>query len=212
MAQADRFILYDTAQFSKNDFHNRNRIKTPRGPQWITVPVRSPGLRPIRDIEIDSTQSWPGRIWKTIQANYANAPFFDATAGELRGILLGATWERLLELNERLIRSIAAYLDIATEAIRASSLGPTAAVDSTEQILELTRRAGGTAYLSGPDGPSYLATDRFRTVSLSVMEMPHAEYPQLWGPFVPNLSIIDAVFNVGEGTRDLVRRIGRRDA
>src|SRR3954471_3994443 len=73
----DEFILYDDMQFTKRDWRNRNLIKTPRGLQWLTVPVKVKGryLQTIRETEIDGTE-WSARHWRTLTANYAQSPFF----------------------------------------------------------------------------------------------------------------------------------------
>lgn len=84
MLPIDVFVLYDTAQFSKNDFHNRNRNKTPRGPLWPTVSVVRAGLRPIREVEPDGARRWATRHWKALEANTGRAPYFDAYAAALR--------------------------------------------------------------------------------------------------------------------------------
>src|SRR5256885_11627733 len=86
MVRADIFALYDTAQFSKNEFHNRNRIKTASGVQWLTVPVRRPALRPIRSVRIASSWDLGGRHLRALDANYRRAPFYASYSEELSNV------------------------------------------------------------------------------------------------------------------------------
>lgn len=205
MARADVFILYDTAQYSKNGYHNRCQIKTPRGPAWLTVPVRSPARRPIGEVEIDAATPWADRAWMTFETNYARALHFGAYATTLGQILRGRTWERLVDLNVRLLDFLREALGVTTKVVQASRLPPPASNDATGRILDLVHAVGGTTYVSGAGGRDYLDATRFRDVTVEYSEFQPRPYPQLWGAFVPNLSTLDALLNCGpEKTRALL--------
>ncbi|MGQ0797107.1 MAG: WbqC family protein [Methanobacteriota archaeon] len=205
MARADVFVLYDTAQYSKNGYHNRCRIKTPRGPAWLTIPVRSPSRRPIGEVEIDPATPWAERLWMTVEANYARAPHFREYAPDLGRILRGRTWGRLVDLNVRFLEFLREALGVTTKVVHASRLPTPSSTDPTGRILELVRAVGGTTYVSGAGGRDYLDVSRFRDVSLEYSEFRPRPYPQLWGAFVPNLSTMDALLNCGpDDTRALL--------
>lgn len=203
MARAHTFILYDTAQYSKNELHNRNRIKTPKGVQWLTVPVRRRGFQPIREVEIDTPSRWSERHQRAIEANYRRAPHYESYAAELHSTLRGQ-WHHLADLNEALIQQVARWLSIETKLVRSSSLPGPHDTDPTEKLLHLARSCGGSVYLSGPGGHGYLREEKFDSVRLRYTHFVPAPYPQLFGQFVPNLSVIDALFNCGELTRNFI--------
>ncbi len=209
MVLSDVFVLYDTAQYSRRGYHNRNRIKTSRGVSWITVPVRVSGFPPIREVLVDNAQDWPRRLWKRIEVNYGRAPYFDDYAADLGGILRGRRWERLAELNVALLELVRRALSIDTPLLLASGLPHAESDDPTAKILGLTRSAGGNVYLSGPGGVDYLDRSQFRDVGLEFSSFEAVPYPQLWGRFAPNLSILDALFNCGPRTRSLLTAGGK---
>jgi len=199
MALADTFILYDTAQFSRNDFHNRNRIKTPEGSSLLTVPFKRRGLLPIRAIEIDSAGGWNLKHWKAVNANYARAAHFVSYREELKKMYEEVSTQ-LASVNEKFIRWIAGEWGIQPRILNAS--------DPSERLAHMVREVGGDTYVSGVGGLEYLAAGAFRGLNLLLQDFRHPEYPQLWGPFVKNLSSIDLLLNVGEGGSDLIRGAG----
>ncbi len=204
MLSADAFILYDTAQYSRRGYHNRNRIKTSRGVSWITVPVNVSGFPPIGTVEVDNAQDWPRRLWRRIQVNYGRASYYETVAGDLEPIFRKSPWTKLADLNLALLDLTRRFLSIDTPMLRASALPPTAAADPTAKLIELTRAVGGDTYVSGPGGRGYLDPHRFRDVKLEIATYEAMPYPQLWGSFAPNLSILDALFNCGPGARSLL--------
>lgn len=197
MARADVFVVLDTAQYSKQlGYHNRNQIKTPRGAQWMTVPVRHGTLHAIRDVEIADGQ-WALRHGQTLDANYGRAPYYESYSTELKATFR-KSWTHLAELNESLLGLIARWLDIPTKVIRASNLPAPPTTDPTSKIIHLVRSVGGDAYVSGQGGHGYLDEAQFTDVRLEYDEFVPTPYPQLFGEFIPNLSAVDAIFNCGE--------------
>src|SRR5438046_7456202 len=123
MANADLFVVYDTALYSKQlGLHNRNRIKTPQGAQWLTVPVQHATLHALRDVQIVQGP-WGTRHRLSLDANYKKAPFYASYAEEIRRVL-EKPWTSLALLNEALIELVARWLSIPTKMIRASELPP----------------------------------------------------------------------------------------
>lgn len=207
---ADVFIVYDTAQFSKNDFHNRNRIKTPKGPQWLTVPVEAPAGRAIREVDIDNSRDWADRHTRSLQANYARAPQFDESFDELATILR-RPWSRLADLNRALIEKVKGFLDLRADLVLASSLDVPGDLPPTEKLVAMVRGVGGSVYLSGIGGRDYLSPEAFSDIRLEYDRFEHPTYPQPFGAFVPNLSALDALFVRGAAeTRRLLETAGPR--
>lgn len=203
MANSDILILYDTAQFSKNEFHNRNLIRTPKGVEWLTVPVSRSGLRPINEVSISYSIPWPKKHLGALEANYAQAPFYHTYEKDL-AMTLSSRWDLLADMNIALIRKIAKWLMLDTRLIRSSELPPPSTRNPTEKLIHLVEVCGGTQYLSGPGGHAYLEETMFRTLRLAYDSYEPRPYRQRFGQFIPNLSVVDALMNCGEESRRLL--------
>lgn len=197
VAAADIFVIYDEVQYTKNDWRNRNQIKTPNGPQWITIPVRQVNLgQRICDSRISDT-SWARKHMGALQANYARAPFFEQYKKTVFDEL-SQPREFLSEVNVGLIRMICGLLGITTRIIDSRELALQG--DRNARLLDACKKLGATAYLSGPAARSYLDTAWFQHEGIDVHWMDYSgytEYPQLFPPFVHGVSVLDLLFNVG---------------
>ncbi len=198
IAAVDEFVLYDDVQFTKNDWRNRNRIKTPKGVEWLSIPVGGDIHRRIRDVKLPATH-WRAQHWKTLEANYRQAPHFDELAATLRPFYLDCADAFLSAFNRRLIEAVCAYLGIAT-MIRNSwdyALG----TGKSERLADLCAQAGATEYLSGPSARGYIDERAFAERGVRIAWMDYSgypEYPQLWGEFVHGVTILDLLFNCGK--------------
>lgn len=208
---ADEFILYDDRQYTKNDWRNRNRIKTPQGPQWLTIPVASSGRHGQRIDAAEATDlRWPAKHWKAIVQNYSRAPCFESQAPRFEQLYASLDDPRLTEINRRFIDAICEALGISTP-ISPSTAYP-AEGDRSERVLGLCRAAGATRYLSGPSARSYLEVELFRDAGIDVEFMDYGGYPvypQLHPPFDHAVTALDLLFNVGaDAWRYLKSRAG----
>jgi len=201
----DDFILLDTVQYTRQDWRNRNLIKTSQGPQWITIAVQMKGRlsRSIAEIRVVNPR-WAEDHIRKIEANYQRAAAYDEVGPWLFDLLRDAAHEPLLSrINETLLAAIAARLDIRTPLRRCTDLidrDEMAALEPSARLLTLCRAAGATCYLSGPAARDYLDQNLFRAAGIEVAWMDYSEYPeypQLWGPFEPRVSIIDLLLNTG---------------
>jgi hypothetical protein len=210
MSLADVMVLLDTTQFAKDDFQNRNRIKTQRGPVWLTVPVYKKGRseQQILEVEICNERNWRNRTWSQIEQGYRNAPCFDAHRDFFRE-LYREEWTRLVDLNVRVIEYLAEQLGLEGRLLRASELGIQER-GGTEVNLAICRKLGAGTYLSGRMGRDYLDEEPFAEAGLAVQyqDFQHPIYPQQWGGFVSHLSAIDLLFNCGESSGEILRRGG----
>lgn len=201
IAAVDEFILYDDAQFTKNDWRNRNRIKTPQGVQWLSVPVGQRIDRRIRDVVLDDPR-WQASHWKTLECNYRRAPCFDEVAAWLAPIYLGQRHATLSDLNRTLIEAACAYLGIGTRIT--TSADYRLSEGRSQRVLDLCVQAGANEYLSGPAARDYLEEPLFAGRGIAVRWFAYdgyPEHPQLWGPFEHAVSIVDPLFNCGRDTR-----------
>ena len=198
IAAVDEFILYDDMQYTRRDWRNRNKIKTPQGEHWLTVPVKAKGkfLQKISETETDGTD-WAGLHWKALVQNYSRAPHFREIA-DLIGPLYQKPFVFLSSLNRALIDTICTYLGIKTKITWSSDY--VLADGKTERLVDLCMQAGGSEYISGPSAKDYLVEQNFQTHNVKLTWFDYngyQEYPQLWGPFVHGVSILDLLFNCG---------------
>jgi hypothetical protein len=207
IAAVDEFIVYDEAQYTKNDWRNRNLIKAPQGLQWLTVPVKSSGLlsQTVRSAEIAGT-AWAVKHWKSLEANYRRARHFDEVAALLRPVYLEHEHRLLSDLNRELIDLVCRYVGIGTRIT--DDCDYLLAGDRTERLVSLCEQAGATLYLSGPAARSYLDEQRFAARGVGVQWFDYdgyADYPQLWGAFSPRVSVLDLMFNCGRQSAHYLR-------
>ncbi|MFY2060530.1 WbqC family protein [Achromobacter xylosoxidans] len=195
IAQCDQFVFLDDAQYTKNSFINRNRIKTPQGEHWLTIPVSVSLGQAIREIQLQRGAA--DKHIKTLQQSYAKTPgyklYMDGFADLLR-----AEHANLAELNIALIGHICLLLGINTPTVRASELE--IAGSSDERLAAITAHLGGDTYLSGFGGANYQLEQTFssKKITLETYKFRPPVYRQPWGEFIPGLSILDVLFNCGE--------------
>jgi hypothetical protein len=205
IASVDLFVFHDDLQYTKGDWRNRNRIKTPKGTEWITVPVsheRTSQL--ICRTAINEATDWRRSHLNKWRAYYDKAEHF-ADVLELLDTMRSDTGETISELNIRLIRSICAYLGIKIPMLMSSELKPEG--KRTERLINLLRAAGATSYLSGPSADAYLDKHLFEEagIRLEYKSYDYAPYPQLWGPFKGGVSVLDLIANCGRASGSLMR-------
>ncbi len=203
IASVDEFILYDDVQFTRRDWRNSNRIKTPQGVHWLTVPVRVRGRyhQTIRDTEIDG-DGWASHHWQVLAQNYRKAPCFNQMAMVFEPLFLEQRFTHLSLLNRALIEAICGVLRIGTKISDCSSY--LLIEGRSERLADLCLQAGGAEYVSGPAARCYLEAEPFsaRGLHFSFYEYGrYPAYPQLWGEFVHEVSIMDLLFNCGHDAR-----------
>ena len=206
IASVDELILYDDMQFTKNDWRNRNQIKTPQGVQWLTIPVGQSINRRIRDVTTDS--KWQKKHWKTITQNYVRTPHFKNIADWLEPLYLGEPLGSLSQVNRCFIDAICNFLSIST--IISYSWDYKLTEGKTERLVDLCLQAGGTEYVSGPAAKDYLNEQIFKEQGINLTWFDYTgypEYPQLWGEFTHYVTILDLLFNCGENSPNFMRYV-----
>ena len=213
MDQVDAFVLLDTVQFEKQSWQQRNRIKTPTGLQWLTVPVAFRGRfgQQIRDVEIRDS-SFAQKHLRAVEVSYGRAPFFSDVFTALSSILRkGASSLRLVKLNVELLEWLMEILGICKPVVLASSL--LAEGRRTQLLAHICDKLGATQYLSPIGAAGYLLKELHilsaNNIETSFHNYEHPQYKQLFPPFLPFASTIDLILNEGEQAMQIIRS-GRR--
>lgn len=201
----DRFVLYDDVQYDRRGWRNRNRLKTPNGPVWLTVPVEQKGRydQIIRDVRIDNSRPWKKKHLGTVETFYRKAPYFDRLYPEFESILM-RDWEYLWELDLEIARWLNGVIGIDTPVMLASELN--ASGRKSERLLDICRKLGATQYYSGAAARHYLDIELFERAGIEVFfqEYEHPVYPQLYGKFISHLSVLDLLMIAAPEARSII--------
>lgn len=195
----DEFILYDDMQYTRRDWRNRNKIKTPHGLQWLTIPVKVKGkfYQKIKETEV-TDDDWRNNHWKSITLNYTHAPYFDYYKNDFEKIYLGNTEKMLSNINYNFILKICEILKIKTKISWSSDY--ILADGKTERLVDLCKQAGATRYISGPAAKDYIVKSFFDDEKIKLEYMNYSNYPeyeQFHPPFVHSVSVLDLIFHTG---------------
>jgi hypothetical protein len=203
--RADLFVLLDNVQFKKNEWQNRNRIKTAGGPQWLTVPVTYKFPQRINEVGINNRERWQHQQRQAILSNYRKASCWDYVAPLLEEIFTPA-WEFLAPLNIFVVKRLAEILGIATPLYVASEL-PAFPENPDERLIAIAKHFGADTYLAGSGGRDYMDLDRYESNGIKVLfqEYRHPVYEQKFGAFEPFMSVLDLLFNHGPESLTILR-------
>jgi hypothetical protein len=205
MDRVDRFVLLDVVQYKKNEWQNRNRIRTAAGWQWLTVPVRHRFPMTIREVQIDESGPWRRKHKEALRTHHAASPFRPAILPELEAIL-DEPFETLSALNVRSLRLLASLLGVSTPVSLASEV-PGLPQGADERLIALCRHFGASEYLAGPGGAAYMDETAYLRAGVRVafQSFRHPVYPQAYSGFEANLSAVDLLLNCGPGSIERIR-------
>lgn len=198
----------DSVKFSRRGeaFQNRNRIKTEKGPVWLTIPVLHQEMQRICDVQIDNKQDWSRKHWYSILHAYTKSPYFDSYKDFFQNIY-SKNWDKLVDLNESIIRYLLKEFKVSVEIVKVSELQLDA--HGTDLIVGICKALGADTYLSGKNGIRYIDISKANDAGISVrfQEFRHPVYTQQHEHlgFMPKLSCIDLLFNCGENSMKIIR-------
>ena len=212
--QVDIFVFLDNVQINKRSWQRKNRIKTPNGELFLTIPVKGSSREIIKNVIINDEYPWRRKHLKAIEINYKKAPYFREVFPFIEEILNFKT-QYLAEFNMNFIKKVSEMLGIKTEFIKASNLEP---LQGKKDILlsEICKKVGCGVYISPQGSAVYLEANKpggaivENGIELYYHNYEHPEYPQLYPPFLPYMGIIDLLFNVGFNEAMKVIRKGRK--
>ena len=195
----DEFILYDDMQYTKRDWRNRNKIQTPQGLKWLSIPIEVKGkyFQKISDTKVNE-KGWSKKHWETIKHTYAKAPYFKEYKNLFEELYLNSNDEYLSQINYKFIIAINKILGIKTKIRWSSEFN--LPDGKTEKLLSICKDCNADVYLSGPSAKSYFNESLAKEENIKIEWMNYSSYPeyrQLYGQFNHEVTILDLIFNEG---------------
>jgi WbqC-like protein family len=208
IGQCDEYVIYDSAQYVKRHWHNRNRVKTSNGIEWLTIPVVVKGRfeQPIDQVEIE--KPWADKHWRVIELAYKRAAFFEFFAPMVMSWYERADKQtRLTDVNAIFLHGMAGLLGVKTRFVRDRDYPSKG--DKMQRLLGIARAASADRYLSGPSARAYFDESIFTSAGITTEWMNyegHPKYPQLHGCFEHAVTALDLLFNAGPEARRYLKR------
>lgn len=203
----DEFVLYDEVQYTKNDWRNRNKIKTSNGLTWLTIPVRAERLHQTISETSVADPAWAGKHAALLTRHYSQAPGAELLPA-LHDLYASVPSGLLSEINEYFLRAICAMLGIATPITRSDSY-QREQPDRTDRLIEICRKAGAATYVSGPAAKGYLDQSKFEAARIEIAWFDYAgyrPYEQLYPPYEHGVSILDLLLCTGSRAAEHLQR------
>ena len=205
----DEFVIYDDVQYTKNDWRNRNKIKTPKGLLWLSIPVETSGrltnTRLIRETKIVQ-KNWNKKHWNSILLNYSKAGYFPDYKDIFEELYLNCNSEYLSEINFSLLKGINSLLGIKTRLSQSNEYDLSGG--QTERLLSICKKLNADEYISGPAARNYIKESFFEQENIKLTWMDYSGYPeynQMYPPFEHSVSIIDLIFNEGPNCKKFMK-------
>lgn len=201
---SDIFVFLDDVQFEKNGWHNRNKIFSGEDSMWLTVPVHVKFGMNLNEVRIDYSSNWIKKHEKSIEMNYGKSSFFDKYWSDFKKIY-EKKHEFLINLNMEIIKKSIEILNIKTETILSSSLD--IKEKKSARILQICQSLNASTYIAGTLGKNYIDTNDFEKKNINVIfqNFQHPTYSQKSKSFLPNMAIIDLLFNEGNNAEQILK-------
>ena len=197
MMNVELFVFLDDVQFRKKGWQNRNRIRINDGTALLSIPVHTHSYPKINEVTIDNEKNWSIRHKKSILYNYARAPYFDEIKDFIESIF-EKKFQYLLDLNTEIIKFIMNELEIKSKIVFSSELE--ISKKGSDRVLDICKAVGADHYITGTFwAESNLRVEEFKKSNIDVefQKFQHPIYKQIHGEFIPEMSIIDLLFNEG---------------
>ena len=205
IALANKFVVFDTVQYLKKDWNNRNKIKTVQGPIWLTVPVLTHNkfTQSLTEVTINNAINWRKKHLRSIEINYKKAPYFERYFGFFKN-LYSQEWEKLVDLNDVILRYLLKELNINIEIVYGHDLNLEG--DKSDLVLDMCKKMKADVYIFGAMGRDYAEIEKFEKAGIKVLfqDYQHPVYLQQFKGFESHLSVIDLLFNCGEKSSTII--------
>lgn len=205
IALSDKFVLFNEVQYLPKDWMNRNKIKTPNGEIFLTVPVLRKGYRDKKsnEIKINNETDWQKKHLKSILINYKKTTYFDDYFPFFEDVY-NKKWNYLSDLNEYMLKWFLKQLKINVDFLKANDFNFTGT--KSDLVLDMCKQLDSDIYIFGSQGKDYAKIDDFTNSGIIPVfqEYVHPSYQQLHGEFVSHMSIIDLLFNCGSQSYEII--------
>jgi hypothetical protein len=203
LSAVDRFVLYDDVAFIKNGWVNRNRVLVGGEVQYLTVPVRAAMGVAIRETPVDASNLNVRKLRAKLEHGYRKAPHRDEGLALFDEVMAVAPDATIADLARHSVKAVARLLDIKTRFVDSSTVYGNAALKGADRVLDVCRREGATEYCNAPGGRGLYDPATFAKAGIALRFLqpdltPYAQ-PEA-AAFVPGLSILDVLANVGAAT------------
>ncbi len=212
---AKNFVFLDNVQFERRSWQQRNKIKTPKGLEWITVPIKVKGKREqkIYEAEIKSDEKFPESHIKSLELNYKGCPFYKNYINDILEIYYkNASNNLIVQLNSEFIETISKLIGIETKFSFSSEINATG--KKSKLLAAICRHMSADLYVSTPGAREYLLNDKdvfdSEGIKIGIMDYQHPVYAQRFGKFQMYACILDILFNEGPNTLSIIRS-GRKE-
>lgn len=210
---SDIFVLYDTTQFKKNDWQNRNKLCSGNGWQWISMPILHDFGQKIFEVKIKDPEKNLAKNWRSIKVTYGRAPFFKDYSPAFEEIY-SSNIVYVSDLNTKIILAAANHLGIKAKFVKSSELPPVTST-STQALIDITKSVNADTYISGAEGINYLDMDLWNSTGLKIefQKYHHPVYKQFNSEeFQPYMSILDLLFNCGPDSLNVLLGKGVKES
>ena len=197
MMNVELFVFLDDVQFRKKGWQNRNRIRINDGTTLLSIPVHTHSYPKINEVTIDNEKNWSIRHKKSILYNYARAPYFDEIKDFIESIF-EKKFQYLVDLNTEIIKFVMNELEIKSKIVFSSDLE--ISKKGSDRVLDICKAVDADHYITGTFwAESNLRVEEFKKSNIDVefQKFQHPIYKQIHGEFIPEMSIIDLLFNEG---------------
>jgi len=203
----DLFVFHDDLQYTKNDWRNRNKIKTESGLEWLSIPCGKKENRLICEVQLKDNK-WQKKHFEKIKQVYRYTPFLKDYIPFLEHTYIDTTWTNLSDLNQFIIKYIAfEFLGIKTKFMDSRDLNLKS--KKQEKVLDILDALEATSYLSGPAGKAYLDESKFKALGIELEWMRYDNYPvysQQYGHFHHDVTILDLLCHCGPSSKQFIKR------
>lgn len=206
IARADTFCIFDDVPFERHGFGNRNKIKTASGELWLTVPVHLDDhlAKPAHQVRICNDHNWRRKHLRSIELAYQKAPHFERYMGTMRTIY-SEDWDYLSGLNRTLLDWFLRECGLSVQVVTAAEQGFSGS--KSDLVLDMCVKLGADEYIFGAMGRDYADVAAFNRAGIKVtfQDYQHPVYPQLYGEFLPNMSVLDLLMNCGPDSANILK-------
>ena len=206
---SDVFVMLDNVRHQKRAFEHRNKIKVSDGSAcWLSIPIDRKNSESdiIKDLLILNETDWRGDHLKSFELNYKNTPYYSEVIELLRAFY-SAEKEFLNDAIREMTDILVNYFGLKVNIVWASDYD-CCKNTKDDMLVEITGYFNGNAYISGPNGRDYINREKFGNLNIKLLfhDYEHPVYNQLWGEFLPYMTIWDMMFYHGKHTINLIRK------